>query len=147
MANKAWYALRVQSEREEKIKEGLMARIRAKGLEQHVLQIVVPAENVQDMREGKKRTEAIFGEFIDKYTIRQAEADGAVVPILYEGRTAKGAVAGGSDLDELFEDMFAGKIGGVGFRYFLQSISPKIRQVAVFSIGAQMIGDAAEILD
>jgi type I restriction enzyme R subunit len=59
------------------------------------------------MREGKKRTEAIFGEFIDKYTIRQAEADGAVVPILYEGRTAKGAVAGGSDLDELFEDMFA----------------------------------------
>lgn len=59
------------------------------------------------MREGKKRTAAIFGEFIDKYTIRQAEADGAVVPILYEGRTAKGAVAGGSDLDELFEDMFA----------------------------------------
>ncbi|MCZ4558172.1 HsdR family type I site-specific deoxyribonuclease [Rhodococcus maanshanensis] len=59
------------------------------------------------MREGKKRTESIFGEFIDKYTIRQAEADGAVVPILYEGRTAKGAVAGGSDLDELFEDMFA----------------------------------------
>ncbi|MES9518595.1 type I restriction endonuclease subunit R [Rhodococcus qingshengii] len=59
------------------------------------------------MREGKKRTESIFGEFIDKYTIRQAEEDGAVVPIFYEGRTAKGAVAGGSDLDELFEDMFA----------------------------------------
>ncbi|AEF43144.1 type I restriction endonuclease subunit R [Hoyosella subflava] len=59
------------------------------------------------MRAGKKRTESVFGEFIDKYTIRQAEADGAVVPIFYEGRTAKGAVAGGSDLDELFEDMFA----------------------------------------
>jgi type I restriction enzyme R subunit len=59
------------------------------------------------MREGKKRTDAIFGSFIDKYTIRQAEDDGAVVPIFYEGRTAKGAVAGGSDLDELFEDMFA----------------------------------------
>lgn len=59
------------------------------------------------MREGKKRTDAIFGSFIDKYTIRQAEHDGAVVPIFYEGRTAKGAVAGGSDLDELFEDMFA----------------------------------------
>jgi len=58
------------------------------------------------MREGKKRTDAIFGPFIDKYTIRQAEDDGAVVPIFYEGRTAKGAVAGGSDLDELFEDMF-----------------------------------------
>jgi type I restriction enzyme R subunit len=58
------------------------------------------------MRDGKKRTESIFGPYIDKYTIRQAEADGAVVPIFYEGRTAKGAVSGGSDLDELFEDMF-----------------------------------------
>ena len=59
------------------------------------------------MREGKKKTESIFGPYIDKYTIRQAEADGSVVPIFYEGRTAKGAVAGGSDLDTLFEDMFA----------------------------------------
>jgi len=58
------------------------------------------------MREGKKRTDAIFGPFIDKYTIRQAEHDGAVVPIFYEGRTAKGAVRRRSDLDELFEDMF-----------------------------------------
>ena len=55
MANKAWYALRVQSEREEKIKESLVARIRAKGLEQHVSQIVVPAENVSEIKEGKKR--------------------------------------------------------------------------------------------
>jgi transcriptional antiterminator NusG len=53
--NKAWYALRVQSEREEKIKESLVARIRAKGLEQHVSQIVVPAENVSEIKEGKKR--------------------------------------------------------------------------------------------
>lgn len=58
------------------------------------------------MREGKKRTEAIFGPFLDRYTIREAEADGATVPILYEGRTAKGAVEGASDLDELFEDLF-----------------------------------------
>jgi type I restriction enzyme R subunit len=58
------------------------------------------------MKEGKKKTESIFGTEIDRYTIREAEADGAVVPIYYEGRTAKGAVKGGSDLDELFEDMF-----------------------------------------
>ena len=37
----------------------------------------------------KKRTHEIFGEFIDRYTIREAEADGAIVPILYEGRTAR----------------------------------------------------------
>ena len=54
----------------------------------------------------KKRTHEIFGEFIDRYTITQSEADGATVPILYEGRTAKGAVSDGRDLDEFFDDMF-----------------------------------------
>lgn len=55
----------------------------------------------------KKRTHEIFGKFIDKYTIRESEADGATVPVLYEGRTAQGAVKDGSSLDELFEDFFA----------------------------------------
>jgi type I restriction enzyme R subunit len=54
----------------------------------------------------KKRTHEIFGEFIDRYTIREAEADGAIVPILYEGRTAQGAVKDGASLDDLFEDLF-----------------------------------------
>lgn len=55
---------------------------------------------------AKKRTHEIFGDFIDRYTIKQSEADGATVPILYEGRTAKGAVSDGRDLDQFFEDMF-----------------------------------------
>lgn len=55
---------------------------------------------------AKKRTHAIFGEFIDRYTLKEAEADGATVPILYEGRTAQGAVSDGRDLDQLFEDLF-----------------------------------------
>jgi type I restriction enzyme R subunit len=55
---------------------------------------------------AKKRTHDIFGEFIDRYTIKEAEEDGATVPILYEGRTAEGAVADGRDLDQLFEDLF-----------------------------------------
>lgn len=54
----------------------------------------------------KKRTHEIFGEFIDRYTIKEAEADGATVPVLYEGRTAKGAVKDGASLDALFEDLF-----------------------------------------
>lgn len=54
----------------------------------------------------KKRTHEIFGEFIDKYTIKEAEADGATVPVLYEGRTANGAIKDGASLDELFEDLF-----------------------------------------
>lgn len=54
----------------------------------------------------KKRTHEIFGEFIDRYTIREAEDDGAIVPILYEGRTAHGAVKDDASLDDLFEDLF-----------------------------------------
>jgi type I restriction enzyme R subunit len=54
----------------------------------------------------KKRTHEIFGEFIDRYTIKEAEADGATVPVLYEGRTAHGAIKDGASLDELFEDLF-----------------------------------------
>ena len=54
----------------------------------------------------KKRTHEIFGEFIDRYTIKEAEADGATVPVLYEGRTVQGAIKDGASLDELFEDLF-----------------------------------------
>jgi type I restriction enzyme R subunit len=54
----------------------------------------------------KRRTHEIFGEFIDRYTIKTAEIDGATVPVLYEGRTAQGAVKDGASLDELFEDLF-----------------------------------------
>ena len=55
---------------------------------------------------AKKRTHEIFGDFIDRYTIQQSEADGATVPILYEGRTQSAAVSGGGELDDLFEDFF-----------------------------------------
>ncbi len=54
----------------------------------------------------KKRTHEIFGGFIDRYTIKEAESDGATVPVLYEGRTAHGAIKDGASLDELFEDLF-----------------------------------------
>ncbi len=40
----------------------------------------------------KTETREIFGDFIDKYLLQDAELDGATVPILYEGRTAEGIV-------------------------------------------------------
>ena len=56
----------------------------------------------------RKYTASIFGDYLDRYTILQSEADGATLPILYEGRTTKAAVRDAADMDELFEDMFAG---------------------------------------
>ena len=54
----------------------------------------------------KTETREIFGDFIDKYLLQDAELDGATVPILYEGRTADGLVKDAPSLDRLFEDMF-----------------------------------------
>ena len=58
------------------------------------------------MSNEKTETREIFGEFIDKYLLQDAELDGATVPILYEGRTADGLVKDAASLDQLFEDMF-----------------------------------------
>ncbi|MCL6479227.1 MAG: DEAD/DEAH box helicase family protein [Peptococcaceae bacterium] len=53
------------------------------------------------------KTEEIFGSFIDKYPMKEAEKDGVIVPVKYEGRTTKGAVDSASTLDQLFEDLFS----------------------------------------
>lgn len=57
----------------------------------------------------RKRTHEIFGQFIDRYTIKQSERDGVTVPILYEGREVMGGVANEQTLDELFDDLFKAK--------------------------------------
>jgi len=57
----------------------------------------------------KKRTAEIFGDFIDHYTLRDAQADGAILPILYEFRNANGEIKDGKTADEIFEEVFAKK--------------------------------------
>jgi type I restriction enzyme R subunit len=58
------------------------------------------------LSDEKTETREIFGDFIDKYILQDAELDGATVPILYEGRTADGIVKDAPSLDAVFEDMF-----------------------------------------
>lgn len=57
------------------------------------------------MRE-KNRTTGIFGKFIDEYRLIDAETDGAIVPIIYEGRIAKGALIDADDLEDAFAEYF-----------------------------------------
>jgi transcriptional antiterminator NusG len=54
-AMKMWYVLRVQSSREEKIKENLEKRVKARGLETLFDRMVIPTETVQEIKGGKKR--------------------------------------------------------------------------------------------
>ncbi|MFI7708009.1 type I restriction endonuclease subunit R [Nonomuraea sp. NPDC049480] len=58
-------------------------------------------------KKGRRKTSVdLFGSFIDTYRLREAEEDGVVVPILYEGFKVKGALRDGQDMDELFEEEF-----------------------------------------
>jgi transcription termination/antitermination protein NusG len=52
--NKHWYVVKVQSGREESIKEGIERRVKIEGLEEYFGQIIIPVEKVTEMRGGKR---------------------------------------------------------------------------------------------
>jgi type I restriction enzyme, R subunit len=58
--------------------------------------------------QNDRSTKQTFGPYIDTYTIEQAVADKATVPIFYESRLPKLQVIG-STLDKLFEAVFANR--------------------------------------
>ena len=53
------------------------------------------------------KTEQTFGEYIDKYTMRQAQDDGVILEIVYEGRTHSAAVSDAKAMDAKFQDVFS----------------------------------------
>jgi len=52
---KYWYVVKVQSGREDTIKEGLLKRIKMEGLEGYFGEIIVPSEKVSEIKAGKKK--------------------------------------------------------------------------------------------
>lgn len=52
---KQWYVLKVQSNRENTIREAIVKRVRIEGLEEYLGEIVVPTEKVSEIKGGKKR--------------------------------------------------------------------------------------------
>jgi transcriptional antiterminator NusG len=53
-SNKQWYVVKVQSGREESIKEALERRVKIEGLEEYFGQVIIPIEKVTEMRNGKR---------------------------------------------------------------------------------------------
>jgi transcriptional antiterminator NusG len=53
--HKDWYVLKVSSNREESIREGLMRRINIEGLSDYFGEIVVPTERRSEFKNGRKR--------------------------------------------------------------------------------------------
>jgi transcription termination/antitermination protein NusG len=50
-----WYVLKVQSSREDTIRDALQRRVKIQGLQQYFGQIVVPTEKITEIRNNKKR--------------------------------------------------------------------------------------------
>jgi type I restriction enzyme R subunit len=53
------------------------------------------------------KTERVFGDYIDKYTMRQSIDDGVTLEIVYEGRTHNAEVSDKTAMDTAFEDVFS----------------------------------------
>jgi type I restriction enzyme R subunit len=53
------------------------------------------------------KTERVFGDYIDKYTMRQSIEDGVTLEIVYEGRTHNAEVKDKAGMDTAFEDVFS----------------------------------------
>ena len=53
------------------------------------------------------KTERTFGDYIDKYTMRQSIADKTTLEIVYEGRTHNAEVADRAGMDQRFADIFS----------------------------------------
>ena len=53
------------------------------------------------------RTERTFGDYIDKYTMKESIADGTTLIIVYEGRTHNAEVSDKPKMDERFSDIFS----------------------------------------
>lgn len=52
------------------------------------------------------KTESTFGDYIDKYTMRQAIKDGVTLEIVYEGKTHDAGVDDQNNADKMFQDVF-----------------------------------------
>ncbi len=53
------------------------------------------------------KTERVFGDYIDKYTMRQSIEDGVTLEIVYEGRTHNAEVSDEAAMDVAFQDVFS----------------------------------------
>jgi type I restriction enzyme, R subunit len=53
------------------------------------------------------KTERVFGDYIDKYTMRQSIEDGVTLEIVYEGRTHNAEISDQKAMDTAFTDVFS----------------------------------------
>ena len=72
-APKEWFVLRVQSNREERVRDNLVRMLDLRDMTDRVPEVLVPTEAVTEMREGKRQT--VQRKLFPGYVIVQVEVD------------------------------------------------------------------------
>jgi len=87
-----WYFLRCQSGRENTISKQAVMRLRVAGVESVVPQVIVPYENITDLKAGKKKTRQ--RKLYPGYLMVQADLDDAEDPLVMKARATLRAING-----------------------------------------------------
>ncbi len=100
--NFRWYILHAYSGFERKVKESLLSRIQAFGMESKFGQIIVPTEQVTETVNGKKRT--VERVFIPGYVLIEMELDNQIWHIIKETPKVTGFLGTGDKPVALSEE-------------------------------------------
>jgi transcriptional antiterminator NusG len=90
-----WYVVHAYSNYEHKVKESLTERIKRYGLEERFGEILVPTEEVVEMREGQRRKSE--RKFFPGYVLVQMEMDDETWHLVKEVPKVLGFIGGSSD--------------------------------------------------
>jgi transcriptional antiterminator NusG len=90
-----WYVVHAYSNYEHKVKHSLIERVRRAGLEQKFGEVLVPTEEVVEMREGVRRKSE--RKFFPGYVLVQMEMDDETWHLVKEVPKVLGFIGGSSD--------------------------------------------------
>jgi len=90
-----WFVVHAYSNYEHKVKSSLIERVRRAGLEQKFGEILVPTEEVVEMREGQRRKSE--RKFFPGYVLVQMEMDDETWHLVKEVPKVLGFIGGSSD--------------------------------------------------
>ena len=90
-----WYVVHAYSNFEHKVKESLIERVRRAGLQERFGEILVPTEEVVEMREGHRRKSE--RKFFPGYVLVQMEMDDETWHLVKEVPKVLGFIGGSSD--------------------------------------------------
>lgn len=90
-----WYVVHAYSNFEHKVKESLIERVRREGLQDRFGEILVPTEEVVEMREGQRRKSE--RKFFPGYVLVQMEMDDQTWHLVKEVPKVLGFIGGSSD--------------------------------------------------